>query len=138
MAAPRSPHEGPGASSAGFTIAEALVALVIAAIGMQAALDIFASHATHRRDAAQRRMAVAHADTMLAQIGGSSALVPGTSHGVLPPVYRWRMTMTPLSLGPMTELRIVPYDVVIEVAWNNGPKQQTVRLQTIKLGLPAL
>jgi general secretion pathway protein I len=90
------PRRNPRATrAAGFTLIEVLVALVIAAIGLQLAFEMFSTHTRMLDAGVQERRAVALADSLLAQVGTGIAVQPGSSSGSFDKDYRWRLHVTP-------------------------------------------
>lgn len=130
----QSHHKHDRNSTAGFTLVEALIALAIASLGLQVALDIISTHSARRAEAIQRRLAVSYAESVLAQIGISTELREGTDDGSFDNSMLWHQSITRSPASQVAGLIVVPYVVTIEVSWIGGTQRRTVNLKTIKLG----
>lgn len=123
--------------SAGFTLVEVLVAFVIAAIGLQLAFALFATHTRLLDSGLRQRRAVTLADSLLARVGTEIAVQPGTTRGVFDPQYRWCLRVVPFPRGDAdTHPAVAPYDVAVEVAWPGWLADRSIRLRTLKLAPP--
>ena len=122
--------------AAGFTLIEVLVALVIAAIGLHFAFEMFSTHTRLLEAGVQERRAVALADSLLARVGTEIAVQPGSSSGSFDKEYRWRLQVTPFpSPGGLASRR--------RPVWGGAggslvrlAAEQSLRVQTLKLAPP--
>lgn len=75
----------------GFTVVEALVALVIVALGLTALFAAFAGSVASVRRAEQRELAVETARSLLEGIGVAEPIAPGVRHGRSQEGLTWRI-----------------------------------------------
>lgn len=123
--------------SAGFTLVEVLVAFVIAALGLQLAFALFATHTRLLDSGLHERRAVTLADPLLARVGTEIAVRPGTTSGAFDPQYRWRLRIAPFPRGGADrQPAVAPYEVAVEVAWPGWLADRSIRLRTLKLAPP--
>lgn len=130
-------HPEPVSCGSGFTVAEALVAFLIVAIGLQAALSIYASHAEQRREALARQVALGHAEALLAVGIPSANLSAGQAEGDLNGGFRWRLSTSPV-IEPTGHGRVMPFHVLVEVWWPSSGGHKSVSLRTVRLSAPPL
>jgi prepilin-type N-terminal cleavage/methylation domain-containing protein len=121
----------------GFTLVEILVALVIAAIGLQLAFEMMSGHARLLEGGVRERRAAELADSLLARVGTEITVQPGASSGSFDNAYHWHLQVTLMPrAAPDLHPVVVAYDVVVEVLWSGWLHEQSVRLHTLKLAPP--
>ena len=79
--------------SRGFTLLEVLVAFTILAIGLVALLRAFSSGLRGLDAAEAASIAVQHANSKLAEVGGAMPLEPGAEEGDFDDGYHWRVAI---------------------------------------------
>jgi general secretion pathway protein I len=122
-------------SARGFTLIEVLVAFAILALTMAALMQLFAT-GLRGADAADRHlMAVMLARSVLDDVGTEIPIVAGEQSAEIEQGYRWTVRILRSgTIPPVTnpEWIAVPYEVQVEIAWNDRPVTTltTLRLAT--------
>jgi general secretion pathway protein I len=119
----------------GFTLLETLVALSVLAISLGVTYQVFSSAlqgSTLADDYAQASM---YADSHLAEIGQSVNSKTGVTEGSYNERYHWKLEVKPLDVAsskPVVET-VKRYQVVLNVYWQTGNKQRSIRAMTFRL-----
>jgi general secretion pathway protein I len=117
-------------SEDGFTLAEAIVALLILSLAMTALLTAFSTSFRHSQGATRHALAVATAQALLAAAGVEKPLVAGSGEGVSAEGLAWRIEVAPREVPPILEAtpRVSAYWVTVTVG--------AVRLTTLRIAAP--
>jgi general secretion pathway protein I len=134
--------------TAGFSLIEALVALVIAGLALTAIAGVFGTGLIGHQASDEAATALTLAEGKLAAAGASEALRPGRSAGVFAGRYSWALTIAayndrqdadrqtkagaPDAALPLSALRV--YRIETIVAWREGAGQRRLALSTLRLG----
>lgn len=120
-------------SSRGFTLLEVIVAFSIAAISLGALLAIFSTGLRNSRVTREYSVAVALAESKLAEIGTVEPLQQTPLEGQFDDKYSWRT-----EIAEYTEIEgcmpstVQPYRVSVEVSWTSIPRDRSVTLTTLR------
>ena len=132
---------------AGFSLIEALVALVITGLALSAIAGVFGSGLMGHRASEEAATALTLAESRIALAGSGEALRPGRSTGIFAGRYSWeltiaryddrqdpdRQTKAAASFGqPLSALQL--YRIAATVAWRDGARQRRLALATLHLG----
>jgi general secretion pathway protein I len=128
--------------SAGFSLIETLVALVVAGLAMAAIADAFGTGLLGHRASEATATALSLAEGQIAAASTGDELAPRQSEGVFADRYHWRLTVAPYDdrqkgFGfepPASALRL--YRIAIAVDWREGLRQRQLGLATLRLGRP--
>lgn len=132
------------AETAGFTLIEVVVALVILTVALGALMQLFQSGMRTSSVAEERVLATLLAQSRLAALGVETPLEPGELEGEIDDRFRWSAIIEPYQDDQMPadedEPRapvVVPYQVTVSVYW--GPEGEdtparSVSLTSLRLG----
>jgi prepilin-type N-terminal cleavage/methylation domain-containing protein len=136
-----SPEPG---NSAGFSLIEVLVALVITGLALAAIAGTFGSGLLAHQLSEQAATALALAEEKIAAAGALQPLRPATSGGEFAGRFRWQRTIAPYEDRPDNTataadqsgapLRL--YRIEAGVAWREGWHNRRLSLATLRLGPP--
>jgi general secretion pathway protein I len=129
----------------GFTLIEALVALVLAAL----ALELLIRSAATGLAAVQRERAtleaIARAQSHLSELSDPATLVPGQASGPDGGNYSYALRVTPLGEAPalrglhlsggVEPLATVLYRIEVVISWQDGSATRSVSLASEALGV---
>ena len=125
--------------SAGFSLVEVLVALIITGLALAAAAGVFRTGLLGHEAAAGTDAALALAEEKIAAAGVTEPLHPGRSAGLFGNRFQWQVSIEPYqdkaSAGfdqPLPDLQL--YRVAVTVAWRDGHRQRQMALDTLRLG----
>lgn len=121
----------------GFTLLEVLVAFTLLALVLGAVLQIFSGGMRTAERARNHAVGVLLAESKLAGIGIEDPLVEGERVGTFDNGFRWHASVDRYQEqdgGKTEEERIVPYRLVLTVAWGSGRSGGSVTLTTLRLG----
>ena len=128
---------GRGSSQSGFTLLEVIVALALLALALTLLLGTLSGATRKLRDAEDAGRAALHAQSLLAQEGVGTALLPGRREGQWEGGrYRWRLQVAPY-LDP---LRPAPADMPgaprllqlqLDVRWGDAAGQ-SLQLRSLR------
>ena len=121
--------------SGGFTLVEVLVALVIAAVALEAAFMIFADESQRVEDNKKAGRATALAESKLDGLGVTEPLTPGRSRGAFDDDFSWELSAQAI-VSQDPHPRTVPIEVDLTVSWQGGFRRHQVEIQTVKLTTP--
>lgn len=119
----------------GFALVELLVALVILALALGTAFEAISMGLRNTAKAEQLAKASSLAQSLLARAGTEIPLQPGVTSGQFDNNFRWQLQTTPY--GDDADRKAWPvnaYTVQAEVTWNEGMREQSVTLTTLRLG----
>jgi len=129
---------------AGFTLIEALVALVIAGLALSSIAAVFSGGVLGHRASADAATAMTLAETTIAAAGAGVGLAPGRSAGIFAGRFQWEVTVAPYDdpaagkdapLGEkLSALRL--YRIAATVGWRDGLRRREIALATLRLGPP--
>lgn len=120
--------------AAGFTLIEVLVAFAIAAMGLAALMQVFATGLRSAATSEEYARATMLAETRLAGIGVEQAVDPGETFGAYDNGYRWRVVITPYD-EPDMDTAVAVYEVSVTVSWGKADAPgRAVTLRTLRLG----
>jgi general secretion pathway protein I len=120
--------------TAGFTLLEILVALVIFALLFGVLAQIFQTGLRQSRVAEASAAATLLARSQLARVGIEVPLAAGDLEGESADGLRWRIAIE-VAEPPADDRALVPDLVQVSVAWGGSPAEQ-VTLTTLRLGSP--
>src|SRR5438093_3450538 len=137
------PPSRASAGAAGFSLIDALVALVIAGLALAAIAGVLADGLTGHEASAEAATALTLAEGKIAAAGASEPLHPGRSRGVFADRFRWEVTIAPYDdppdkpaasalAPPPVALRL--YRIAAAVTWREGLRRRQVALATLRLG----
>jgi general secretion pathway protein I len=128
---------GPGGGSeGGFTLLEALAALVILALCMGALLQLFSSGLRGLGAAEDHAVASLLAESWLEGLGTEGAIEEGETSGIFDARYSWRAVVRPLVLDEPADRVAWPvtaYEIELSVLWDEGRAQRSLSLSTLRL-----
>lgn len=131
----------------GFSLIEALVALVITGLALTAIAGVFGSGLLGHQASAAAATALTLAEGKIAVAGAAEALRPSRSTGVFAGRFSWELTIAPYDDGqdkdrqdkaaaaagqPLASPRL--YRIAAAVAWREGARQRRLALATLRLG----
>jgi Tfp pilus assembly protein PilV len=131
----------------GFSLIEALVALVITGLALTAIAGVFGNGLMGHQASEEAATALTLAEGRIALAGAGEALRPGRSAGVFAGRFSWeltiaryddqqdpdRQTKAAASFGqPPSALQL--YRIAATVAWREGARQRRLALATLRLG----
>ena len=126
-------------ASAGFSLLEVLVALVIVGLALTAIGGVIGSGLSAGRISDQAAAALTLAESKIAAAG--AALQPGSSSGEFAGNYRWQLQIAPYedhredsaaASDQVSALRL--YRVEVTVAWRDKTRRRQLTLATLRLG----
>ena len=127
----------PPSSCRGLSLLEVLVAFSILALTLGVLLRIFGSGLRGAALAGAYSQAVLQAETLLSRSGIEAPLEVGEQHGRLNNRYHWRRIIRPYRLPVIEEetelVRLIPYEVIVEVFWQEADKRRSVTLTSLRL-----
>jgi len=134
-------HAEPAAAQGGgFTLLEVVVALAIAAMALVALFQAASGGLFAVDTAARTEEAVQRAQSHLAAVGRSTALVPGEFADDDGDGYRWRLRVRPaatrqaLSPSGDSPANATLFDVEVAISWAGRNGDRSVVLKTLRLG----
>jgi general secretion pathway protein I len=128
----RSTERGESAGEAGFTIIEALVALVVVAVSLAAIGSVVAANVRNTHTVESRRDLLETARSIMAALPDRGTLNPGDLRGQSGD-YSWRIDVLPFSadfVDPAAPTPWVPQALVVRV---EAPSGEILRLDTVRL-----
>jgi general secretion pathway protein I len=135
-----------GRATAGFTLLEVMIALIIAGLAAAALLTAAASGLHATQTASMYDQAIVRAKSRLAVATRGTKLVPGDWRGDDGGGFRWHLRVAQVasaSLRPIGKggsraaTPVVLYGVSVWIGWADGDAQHQVRLDTEQVGGPA-
>jgi general secretion pathway protein I len=127
--------------SAGFSLVEVLVALVITGLALAATAGVFRTGLLGHEAAAGADAALALAEEKIAAAGITEPLQSGRSAGLFGERFQWQVSIEPYQQKssadpdqPLPDLQL--YRVAVTVAWRDGHRQRQMALDTLRLGPP--
>ena len=126
----------------GFTLLEVIVALAIAAVALVGLFQAGSGGLFAVDTAARAQEAVQRAQSHLAAVGRSAALVQGEFTDDDGGGYRWRLRVRPVAAreAPAAEVNsgtpVTLYDVEVAISWAGRNGDRSVVLKTLRLGTP--
>ena len=131
-------------SPAGFTLLEVVVALAIAALALVVLFHSGSEGLVSVDTADRAQEAVERAQSHLAAVGRSAALVQGESSGDDGSGYRWHLRITPVASwpvqipngGPPTAATTL-FDVEVAISWPGRDHLRSVTLHTRRIAASA-
>ncbi len=109
-----------GGRDRGFTLIEVLVAFAILAFTLAAAYGVFADASRAVASGERYGVALALAETRLAEVDAATADDVWDSEGEFGGAYRWRVETRALPDGPAENVQLVPVAVSVTVTWESG------------------
>ena len=126
----------PARRQAGFSLLEVLVSLVVVALTVGAALQVYGQAADSASRGEQVLSALMTAQSLLAEHGSTIPLKSGTSFGQAEPSLQWRSVISPykgLDRLQTHRLPVRPFTVSVTVSWGDT-KARSLTLQALKIG----
>jgi len=120
----------PGGRDRGFTLIEVLVAFAILAFTLAAAYGVFADASRAVASGERYGVALALAESRLAEVDAAPADEVWDSEGEFAGTYRWRVETRAFPDSPAKTDRLEPVVVAVTVTWESGGP---VVLETIRL-----
>lgn len=119
----------------GFTLLETLVALSVLAISLGVTYQVFSTALQGSALADDYAQASMYADSHLAEIGQSVNAKIGVTEGSYSKQYRWKLEVKPLDVASSKSVieTVKRYQVVLNVYWQTGHKQRSIRAMTFRL-----
>jgi general secretion pathway protein I len=119
----------------GFSLLEVLVAFVVLAMTLSVLLGIFSRGLRSATLSGDYQRATTVAETRLTELMVLQDLRDGTREGSDPP-YRWRSTVRvpEWAAEGATRHPLRPYEVTVDVSWDEAGKTRTVSLSTLAIG----
>lgn len=120
----------------GFTLIEILVAFTIAALLLGVIYEIFSGGLRAATVSRRTTEALLIAESSLETITGV-AVAPGQTIDAVGAYERTTdVRERPDLLPPTTQISVMPYEIVVRVAWRDGVRPRSVELSTLRLGPP--
>ena len=124
------------AAPQGFSLVEVVVAITVFSLLFGVSLQIFGTGLRSARLGEAYTHATLLARSRLDTLGIEGDLRPGDDSGRSGERYRWRTTVEPyvweLETGDH-EVAVRPYLATVEVMWDDGGKERSIQLSTVKL-----
>lgn len=120
----------------GFTLIEVLVAFSILSLTLAALFSLLSAGTRSTRVAGEYGDAMVHAESMLAQLGVTEVLRPGTTRGRFDEDFMWTLTVTKRPRTEHPERREIKWDlldVTLRVSWRSMGGERDVELSTVRL-----
>lgn len=131
----RPPAEA-GHREGGFTLIELLVAFTIASLMLAVIYEIFSGGIREAAVSRHTAEAMLIAESSLDTITGV-AVAPGETTDVVGSYERTTdVRSRPDLLPPSSQISVMPYEIVVRVAWRDGVRPRSVSLSTLWLGPP--
>jgi general secretion pathway protein I len=133
----------PTMATAGFTLLEVMIALIIAGLAAAALFASAGSGLQATRNAAMYDQAIVRAKSRLAAATHGTRLAPGDWRGDDGGGFRWHLRVAPVAstslrppgkAGSRAATPVVLYGVSVWVGWADGDTQRQVRLDTEQVG----
>lgn len=121
-------HKAPSARG-GFTLLEALIALVLVSTGLAAIGAVVATNAKSVPALERHLDLISSARSIAAGLPPDERLVSGSTAGETP-TYRWHIDVTPLDVAPVAHSPWIPQRVRVQVSNQSGG---SFSLETIRL-----
>lgn len=120
----------------GFTLLEVLVAFTILVLLLGALLHVFSSGLNAARVGQQHTRATLIAQSKLAELASKDVVIEGVQHGQ-DQTFRWQTTVVPYEEVDKTldELSVQPWEVTVEVSWQDGSGSRSIALGSMLLGV---
>ncbi|HEX8031926.1 MAG TPA: prepilin-type N-terminal cleavage/methylation domain-containing protein [Vicinamibacterales bacterium] len=128
-----------GEAQSGFTLIEILVAFTVAALLLGALYQIFSTGLRSASATEDYSNAILLAESALEVFGVEEALVPGESRDRIDQKYQRRVVVRPrpdLLSRSIARPAVTPYEVEVDITWQNGRQARSVSLATVRLGSP--
>lgn len=125
--------------TAGFTLIEMLVAVLIAVMALSALYRLGSTGLATETVSSRYGRALLIAQSALEDVGVETPLVPGNSTREIDDVYQEEVDIRgrpELLSGELTAAAPYPYEIVVKVLWREGKRVRSVDLSTVRLGLP--
>lgn len=119
--------------ASGFTLIEVLVALAVLALTLAALLQVFTTSLRNAAASERHLVATMLARSVLDEIGSEIPLISGERSAEIEQGYRWTVRIWPsTTIAPVADAEwlLVPYDVQVEILWNDKP---VTTLTTLRL-----
>src|SRR5262249_3157867 len=116
----------------GFTLIEVLVAFAILGLSAGALLSIFSSDPQKIMRAADARLAVLTAQSVLAGVGSEQALIAGTHEGRTAQGVRWVLAIAPYEKPSSLT---VPYLITVKTEVGTPEQPARAQITTVRLGV---
>jgi general secretion pathway protein I len=121
----------------GFTLIEALVAFVIAALVLGSVLPVLGDAVRGSARAEGYTRAVLWAESLLDAVGRLEPLAEGDEAGDFGDGYRWRTAVRAFQPGGAGTANLPAlYEVLVAVTWADRGRERTVELATLRLAAP--
>ena len=123
----------------GFTLLEVLAALMILALAFGALLRLVSSGLNGLGAAEDYASAVLLAESWLDGIGVEQPLGEGESTGAFNERFRWSASISRLPAAPAEDRTAWPvqaYAIELAVLWNEGARQRSISVSTVRLAVP--
>lgn len=128
--------------TAGFSLIEVLVALVITGLALTAIAGVLGTGYASTQATEKVATALTLAESRIATLGTAEPLRPGSSKGQFDNRFHWQVTITPFEDRQDTttsrferSLSERPlYRIETIVTWREGARQRQVSLATLRLG----
>jgi general secretion pathway protein I len=121
-------------SARGFTLIEVLIAFAILALTLAALMQVFGA-GLRSSDAVDRHlMATMLARSILDDLGAEIPIAAGERTGEIGQGYRWTVRIQPSTTIPpiaIAEWVQTPYEVQVEVTWNDRPITKLTTLRVV-------
>lgn len=120
----------------GFSLLEVLVAFAILAMILGIILQIFSGGLRNAALTEQYTRAISVAESKIEELGRMDTLTELAEEGYIENRHHWQARV---QLAPWWEeddderIPVLPYQVTVQVDWNEGGKQRSVTLQTLRL-----
>jgi general secretion pathway protein I len=128
-----------GKAQSGFTLIEILVAFTVATLLLGALYQIFSAGLRSASTAEDYSNAILLAESALEVFGVEEALVTGESRDRIGQKYQRHVVVRPrpdLLSRSIVRPAVTPYEVEVDITWQNGRQARSVSLSTIRLGSP--
>ena len=136
--APSCARERRGAT-AGFSLVEVLVALVVIGLALAAAAGVLRTGLLGHEAASGADAALALAEEKIAAAGVTEPLRPGHRGGVFADRFQWQVSVEPYREKSSLDIdksisEVQLYRIAVTVAWRDGSRQRQLALDTLRLG----
>jgi len=123
----------------GFTLVEALVAMMLISITLVTIMQVFSSGLASVNTSESYTLSIFHAREKMEELFLYKKLSPGIMEGTFNDPYRWETEIekiqTPLTIINDEKKNIVPYDlflISVTVFWTSGSIEKDFKLSTLR------
>jgi general secretion pathway protein I len=119
--------------SAGFTLLEVIVALLIFAVASGVLFEAFGSALDRTGRLERQKQALILLRSQLAAVGIDAPLAVGETAGGVDDVFDWRIRIGPPRMPTQKSGHVALYPIQVTVSWVEGSSPQSITLESSRL-----